>query len=355
MSATLLAQAIAALDPGATFAGIGGERMRRAKFSIWFDSTGWGSMGPLAAVGKIPKLYATMWRAALRIARERPGLVVLVDFGAFNLRLAKTLRFIGFRGPILYFFPPGAWLDNSRQARAVCAWTTPLVAFEHQRAFYESLGLPVSYFGHPLVSAYAMRERPVPARKDGGTVALLPGSRSSERRYHLPLLLEALRLLRAKRPALRGVVGASDDRAYAAIERELQRRNVPDVEMRHSGTAALDESDAAWIASGTAVLEAALCGVPTVALYVMSRAQARVARRVYRGTYVTIPNLVSGREIVPEFLQEDATPQALAAAMDATLADPQKPYAGFAALRAGLGPSDALARCAAFAIHEARR
>ncbi len=89
-------------------------------------------------------------RSWLRAAPQ--DLIVLVDFGAFNLRFAKTLRALGYRRPIVYFFPPGAWLDRERQARDVARHTVPLVPFEHQRDFYRSLGLGAAYFGHPLVS-----------------------------------------------------------------------------------------------------------------------------------------------------------------------------------------------------------
>src|SRR5271169_1420907 len=91
-SALLLARAIRAVDPEAKFAGIGAERMRAAGFTIWRDHTGWASMGPLAALPRIPKLLATMWRTAFHLAKTKPDLIVLVDFGVFNLRLAMTLR-----------------------------------------------------------------------------------------------------------------------------------------------------------------------------------------------------------------------------------------------------------------------
>src|SRR5579864_3815626 len=103
LSAVLLAQAIASVDPQASFEGIGAQRMRDAGFSIWRDHSGWAAMGPLAAIPKIPPLLLACWQTALHIVRERPELVILIDFGAFNVRLAKYLRRnLKYTGAIMY-------------------------------------------------------------------------------------------------------------------------------------------------------------------------------------------------------------------------------------------------------------
>ncbi|MGZ3515645.1 MAG: lipid-A-disaccharide synthase [Vulcanimicrobiaceae bacterium] len=350
LNATLLAEAVRRVDPQATFEGIGAGRMREAGFRLWRDHSGWASMGPLAAIPRIPKLLATMYRTALHIVRTKPDLVVLVDFGAFNVRLAKTLRRLHYRGPILDVFPPATWLDKPKVARAVARVMTPLTAFEHQKKFYESLGLPIAYFGHPLAGRYTLRApRPAPS-EDGGTVALLPGSRRGELRFHLPALLDAFELLRRSRPQLRGIVSAADARSERAIRDAISERNLGGIEVLRGTVTAVAGADAAWVASGTAVLETALCGVPEIALYIITPVLVKHARRVYRGRYIALPNLVLQREVVPELLQEAATPERLAQTMDDVLRDPSKQYREFQALRAALGPDDALERCAAFAV-----
>ena len=351
LSATLLAAAIGKRDPAASFTGIGGQRMRAAGFTLWHDTRGWSSMGPIEALSRIPKLLWICWQTARRLHRNPPDLLVVVDFGAFHVRLAKMLRALGYRKPILYFFPPGAWLDNPHQAHTVSAMCNPLTPFEHQATFYRSLGLPIAYFGHPLTAAYTMRQaRPAPPA-DGGTVAVLPGSRGSELRYHVPALIGALQLLRAARPQLQARIGVASDDAQRTIEAALQAARMHEgVTTVRGAQAALADADAAWIASGTAVLEAALCGVPTVALYILSAAQARIARRVYHGNYITIPNLILGKPVVPELLQEAATPPALAEAMERLLRDPHEQYAQLRAVRERLGPADALDLAAAYAM-----
>jgi lipid-A-disaccharide synthase len=351
LSAIALATAIRAFDANATFEGIGSARMREDGFSLWRDHAGWASMGPLAALPRIPKLLTVLWQTAWHVARSKPDLVVLVDFGAFNLRLAALLRRrFNYGLPILDWFPPGTWLDDERTARAVASRAVPLTAFEHQHDFYKRLQLPIAYFGHPLASRYVTRApRPAPP-SDGGHVAMLPGSRSGELRYHVPLLLEAYRLLKARRPGARLTLGAADASAVKTLRRAVERAGLADAAIVRGAQAAIDGADAAWVASGTAVLETALSGVPSIAFYVISKPLAWHARRIYSGKFITLPNLVLGREIVPEFLQKRATPQNLAAAMHDLLCDPQPQCAQFAELRRALGEPDALERSAAFAV-----
>jgi lipid-A-disaccharide synthase len=335
--------------------GIGGERLEAAGVRLTQRSAGWASMGPLDALGKIPALLAVATRTAVALRRRSYDLIVLVDFGAFNLRLAGLIRLFGTSTPILYYFPPGAWLDDAKRARRVAELCDPLTAFAHQRDFYRSLGLPIGWAGHPLVSTIAPRPRRAPAPPDGGVIALLPGSRAGEIARHTPRLLNALALLRERRPAITAVLAAVDLAAYAAFEELLRLRSPLPVRLVRSAREALSGADAAAVASGTAVLEAALLEVPTVALYVLSDAQANIARRVYKRRFITLPNLVLDEEVVPELLQDAATPRALADALEHALAAPGEQLGGFRRLREALGPPDTLERCARFALRLAAR
>jgi lipid-A-disaccharide synthase len=360
-AAVLLAGAITAKDAGARFEGIGAAAMRAAHFSIWRDHTGWASMGPLAAIPKIPKLLLEMWLTAFHIARTKPDLIVLVDFGVFNLRLARTLRErLHYHGPIIYLYPPGAWLDSERTARAVCDLTEAIAAFEHQAKFYRSLGLAIQYFGHPVAGRLVARApRPLPP-EDGGCIALLPGSREGEIRYHLPIMLQTFALLRQRRRNLTAYAAALDESIAERLRSIIARFSAAGVTVTLGVRAALEDADAALVASGTAVLESVLTGVPAVAMYVVSRSVVwygrRMQRRIYRdGRYITLPNLIAGEAIVPEFLQEDATPERLADAMEALLRDPHRGREAVERLRAALGAPDALERVADLAIAKAER
>jgi lipid-A-disaccharide synthase len=229
-----------------------------------------------------------------------------------------------------------------------------LTAFAHQEQFYKSLGCPVVYFGHPLAGEYLRRPARAAPPADGGTVAILPGSRTGELRHHLPTAVSAFRLLKARRPNARGIFGASDDRAAARIERAIARARLTDVSVVRGVSAAIAGADAAWVASGTAVLETALSGVPAVAFYIITPILVKHGRTMIKHRFITLPNLVLEREVVPELLQEEATPQRLVDEIETILRDPSKQYAQFEALRQALGPPDALRRCAEFAFALAR-
>jgi lipid-A-disaccharide synthase len=324
--------------------GIGDARLAEAGVQIVRRNRGWASLGLLDAIGKIPTLWAIMARIALRLRRDPPDCVVLVDFGAFNVRLARTLRLLGFAKPIVYYAPPAAWLDNPKRARAVASRCDALTIFRHQAEFYRSLGLPIGYVGHPLVTTIGARAPRPPAPADAGLVALLPGSRAGEIERHTPRLLDAIARVREVRPNVRAVLVAADDDAQAHVEHLLSFRSPLPLEVVRDARAALREADVAAVASGTAVLEAALIGTPAVALYVMAPAQAKIARRIYRGQHITLPNLVAGEPVVSELLQEAATPAALAETILALMADPLQQSAGYARVRAALGPPDSLQR-----------
>jgi lipid-A-disaccharide synthase len=353
-SAVALAERIRIYDPDAHFEGIGASAMRSAGIAMWRDHTGWASMGPAAAIPRIPKLLAAMLRTATHVNEAKPDLVILVDFGVFNLRLARQLRRMRYRGPILDVFPPGTWLDDAIKARRVAQATIPVTAFAHQRDFYRSLGCRIEFFGHPLTGRYAKRPQRPPPPPDGGVVAMLPGSRGGELRRHVPLLLDALEALRRLRPAVRGRFAAADARAERHIGLAIAERAATGVSIERGVLSVLEEADGAWVASGTAVLETALLGVPAVAIYVIPPALVWYGQRMIKHRFITLPNLVLGREVVPELLQDAATPQALAERLDGLMRNPDDQLRAFDEMRTVLGPEDALDRCAEFAVSLAR-
>jgi lipid-A-disaccharide synthase len=150
------------------------------------------------------------------------------------------------------------------------------------------------------------------------------------------------------------VIVSAADADCERLLREAMRRTGFEATIARGARPALDAADAAFIASGTAVLEAALREVPSVALYVVSKAQAKIALRIWPHRFITLPNILLGREVVRELHQDDATPQALAAALEPLLRDPGPAIAALREVRAALGPHDALERCAEYALELAR-
>ena len=355
MLAVTLLEAMRARGAELEVDGIGGERLAAAGVRVLQSNAGWASMGPIDALAKIPKLLAIGTRVAAQLRRAPYDLIVAVDFGAFNLRLLTYARAFGVATPMLYYFPPAAWLDDAKRAHRVAAVSDPLTAFAHQRDFYRSLGLPIGWVGHPLVSTISPRPARSPIPSSGGAVALLPGSRATELERHVPRLLDGFTILRHRRRDVTAIISAADRAAETAIRRDLIRRSRLPVTIVDSAASAFAMADVAAVASGTAVLEAALTEIPTVAFYVLSEATARIAKRVYRRPYITLPNLILDEPAVPELLQEAATPMALADALEHALLEPGEQVDAFRRLREVLGPPDSLDRCARFALSLVQR
>jgi lipid-A-disaccharide synthase len=345
LCAVALAEELRALRSEVIVEGIGGERMRRAGFRIVEETTGWATLGPIAAIGNIPRLWLAAQRAAQSLVAAPPDLIVLIDFGAFNVRFARHLRRCGYRRPIFYGFPPSAWLDREGVARAVGALDIQAVTpFAHQRDFYRSLDLPIQYFGHPIAATIPAREDL--GRSEAGRFVFLPGSRRQEVIHHLPRMIKAVDRLRAALPRLEAVVVA----ANTQIEAELRRAVPHPLRVESDARRWLAWAEVACVASGTAVLEAALLGTPTVAIYALSWLTAMIARRVYRGKYVTVPNLVLGRMAIPELLQGGATPLAIAESMLALFRDPSSQAGMERELRTALESEGAMRRWAEYAM-----
>ena len=354
LQASLLVAALRKSLPDVRVSAVGGERLRAAGADVVLDSVaaGWASIGHLRAYLKIPWLLAVMLGLAWRLMRDPPRLLVCVDFGAFNLRMLEWLRFCGYRGRALYYFPPGAWFDNAAQARKVARVCTPLTPFAHQAEFYRSLGLSIEYFGHPLLGAIAARAPRAVAVPP--TIAVLPGSRDDEVALHLPALAEAATGMARDKHARFVVVAATDTLAADLRAAWPAECGGAGAVVRDDAASAVTDADFAWVASGTAVLETALRGVPLIAFYRVSDAQYElVLRRVphlARGP-VALPNLVTGERIVPELLQAELTPERLRQITIESLDDPARREAtarDYARLRNALGNADALDRIASY-------
>ena len=354
LQASILVSAMRRARPSLRVSAVGSERLREAGAQLVVDSVaeGWASMGHVRAYVKIPWLLGRMLALAERLLRDPPRLLVCVDFGAFNLRMLEWLRFRGYEGRALYYFPPAAWLDRPAQARKVARVSTALTPFSHQAEFYRGLGLDAQWFGHPLASIIEPRAPRDVA--DPPTIAVMPGSRDEEVGCHLPALAGAALLLKRDRSARFRVVAATQ-----ALEGELGARwpaecGGASAVVRSDAASVASDADVAWVASGTATLETALRGSPQVTFYRVSPAQYRFVERHLPHLLVgpvTLPNLVAGERIVTELLQDMLSPERLVDETVALLDDGARRRAmmeGYARMRVALGPRDAVDRIATY-------
>ncbi|MBI4342753.1 MAG: lipid-A-disaccharide synthase [Candidatus Omnitrophica bacterium] len=355
--AARLMEALRATLPALQFTGLGGPAMRAAGATLLDDLTETAAIGPFDAAKHLGRLAAAKRLLDAHLTARRPDLVILVDFGDYNLPvIAPLAKRHGLR--VLYYVSPQLWAWGRWRLRYVRRYVDRMVVFfPFEEAWYRREQIPVTWVGHPLLDA----ARPSMPREEAmarfqlnpwrRTVGLLPGSREREVDRHLPVLLASARRIAWHMPGVQFLLpkapGISSERLRDAVARERL-----DVHLATEGSAsdALQLMEAAIVASGTATLEAALCEVPMAVVYRTSWPTYWAARLVVRVPHIALVNVVAGREVVPEFVQRRAHPERIAAAVVALLRDEERAGAMRAQLRevnARLGPPGAVERAAA--------
>jgi lipid-A-disaccharide synthase len=338
--------------PDLQVVGIGGGRMAAAGCRILQDSTTWGAVGYVDPILHLRAYLRRLRAVESAIRTAQPAVLVLVDFPAFNLRVAERLRGLI---PVIYYFPPMVSVRKGDRAALVGALGMRLLAaLRREEAAYRRAGADVVFIGHPIVDLVASARSPADARgrfeipPGVPVVGLLPGSRTQEIREHLRVMLAAAARIRAQHPAVRFLVPVAAPPLRPAVERAVRVSSIPVLVVDHSHDA-MRASTVLVAATGTATLEAAVLGVPMVAVYRLPWPGMVIARRLVSVPYAALPNILAGRMIVPELLQERMTPAAISGAVLALLDDPARRDAMRRELRAvadGLGPGGALERAA---------
>ena len=351
MYAARLASALRARTDVHLF-GMGGPQMREAGVELVADLADVAVLGITEVVRRLPALRRTMRLLVAEAARRKPALAILTDFPGFHLRLARRLRGQDVRN--VYFICPQFWAWRPWRARLVKRrFVRALCIFPFEEKFYRDAGVAVEFIGHPLVD----RVRPNGSRAEFAArydlnpaepiIALLPGSRPGELRQHLPEFLEACHLLRKNRPCQFIVALAPGLR-----EREIAAYARPDVAVHLVENAtydALASADVAIVSSGTATVEAALLGTPMVVVYRVSSVTAGLAKLLVRTPFFAMPNLIAGRRIVPELIQDDFTPEKMAGEVSRLLDSGEareQMKRGLGEVRTRLGPAGAIERAA---------
>jgi lipid-A-disaccharide synthase len=347
-----LCRALRELEPGVRLLGMGGSHMRAAGMEVLLDPTAHAAVGTSEAIGRIPALYRAYRTLAARLVAERPRALVLIDFPEFNLRLARRARAANV--PVVYFIPPQLWAWRRGRIRQMAHRVSRVLAvFPFEPPLYEGAGVPVEFVGHPLLDALPLDLARDDARRRLGAdpahslIGLLPGSRREEVERLLPPMLEAARRLAAADARRRFVLGLAPTVSRERVAAHLRQAGPgPAVEVVEGRTyEVMAAADALLIASGTATLEAALLGTPMALCYRVSRTTELIARLLARVEWIGLPNLVAGRAVVPELIQEQVTGERLAQEIARLLDDPVAATAQRAAFKdlPGVGPRAARA------------
>lgn len=329
-------------------AAVGGRRLASAGARMVANSSRWGAVGILESLKKVLPVYLGYLGAKRELSAGAPGLCVPIDFGYVNVRLARHARRAGWK--VLYFSPPGAW-RRDRQGKDLPFVADEIVTpFPWSAEILRSMGASAHFFGHPLKQMIRERLASVPAQDRRG-IAVLPGSRLHEIAQNLPIIAAALE--DCTEPVEFGIAPSLDAGELRALWESLSSRR-SDAFCADDVYGALARARVAIVCSGTATLEAALCRCPMVVMYRFGRlAEVELRMRRVRPKYISLPNILLDREVVPELIQQAAVPDRLTAEMNRLLADGPvraQQLGAFEELDQELGDSDAVTRAAELAI-----
>jgi lipid-A-disaccharide synthase len=319
LAATLI-RAVRTRVPNARFVGIAGPRMEAAGCEPWYSLERLSVRGIVEVLADLPALVALRRNLARRLIAERVSLFVGVDAPDFNLGLEARLKRAGIR--TVHFVSPSVWAWRRGRVRRIARSVNRMLAlFPFEPPIYESAGVPVTFVGHPLARDAAVLGTRREAREQlklglaQPVFALLPGSRASELEMHAELVLRTAALLHAARPDAAFLVPLATRptrERFEAAAYQLSLDKLPLTLLYGHATDALRAADVGIVASGTATLEAALARCPHVIFYRVHPITASIVRRKYLLPWAGLPNVLAGRFVVPELLQDEATPDNLA-------------------------------------------
>jgi len=332
--------------------GMGGPRMREAGVELVADYAEVSVVGIVEIVRKLPALRRVFCRMREAAEQRKPRFAILTDFPGFHLRLSRVLKRRGVQN--IFFVCPQFWawrpwranLVRRRFARGLCI-------FPFEEAWYRARGVNADFIGHPLVGQVAAKRTRAEFAAAHGLdaskliVALLPGSRLGEIEQNLPPMLAATHLIAKGREAQFIVALAPGPESLG----NAQRSRAPDgiCWVRDETYDAVASADLAIVSSGTATVETALLGTPMIVVYRVNRLTAAIGRMLIRTPMFAMVNLIAGRKVVPELIQEDFTPERVAAEAARLLDDAQAREAmrtALAEVRERLGPPGAIDRAA---------
>ena len=348
-----LASELRRRDPSCHVVGLGGDRLRDAGADLAGEYGRLAVTGLTEAIRVLPRSYGMYRRLVAHARAERPDVFVAVDFPDFNFKVAASMQRLGI--PVVYYVGPQLWAWRPGRIHAMARFVTKvLVIFPFEVEIYERAGIPVEFVGHPLidlVQVTASRERflsDLGLSAGSPTLALLPGSRINELHAIGSTLISALPLIAACVPRLQVVV-ARAPHLPSDLFRQMESVNVPLAVVEGRTDDVLHAADAVVTASGTATIQTALHGRPMVIVYRVSPLTYRLGRRFVRVNTFGMANLVAGRPVVPELIQDDFSVDRVAAEAVRLLTDTSvaaRMREDLAAVRAKLGTPGATGRAA---------
>lgn len=353
-----LAQKALLLDPGLHFFGIGGEKMREAGVKTLVDSAAMAVMGLVEVVKHFSVISSAFLKLKNILQKDPPELLILIDYPGFNLRLAKVAKSAGVK--VLYYISPKVWAWKAGRIQTIAATVDRMaVIFPFEVPLYEKKGVPVTFVGHPMLDLVNVNMLQTEAAESFGLnparkiIGLFPGSRRSEIERILPAIIGAAQLLQSRFPDVQFVIPLASTLNEDDILPALKRSGITAIITRQRIHDLIRACDAIISVSGTVTLEIALIGTPMVIIYRLAPLSYQVARRVVKIEHIGLCNIVAGRSLVKELIQDHASPEAIAAEITTIITDSvyrAKMTTNLATIREKLGGGGAAARTASLAL-----
>ncbi|MFL6967753.1 lipid-A-disaccharide synthase [Pseudomonas alvandae] len=328
-----LMRALKAQHPAVEFIGVGGPLMQAEGLESYFPMERLSVMGLVEVLGRLRELLARRKKLIQTLIEEKPDVFIGIDAPDFTLNIELKLRQAGIK--TVHYVSPSVWAWRQKRVlkiREGCDLMLTLLPFEAR--FYEEKGVPVRFVGHTLADTIPLEADRAAARQAlnlpaGPLVALMPGSRGGEVSRLGGLFFDAAERLRAMRPGVRFVLPCASPQRRVQLEALLAGRDLPVTLLDGQSHQALAACDAVLIASGTATLEALLYKRPMVVAYRLAPLTFWILKRMVKSPYVSLPNLLAQRLLVPELLQDDATAEALATTLSPLIDGGEEQTRGF--------------------------
>lgn len=308
-----LVESLLKARPDLSIYGIGGDAMEQQGVRLLVHASRLSVMGFVEILGRVNEILHAYRKVKRSLKRDDPDLVVLIDFPDFNLRVARQAARNGI--PVVYYISPQLWAWRRGRIRQIAEDVSHmLVIFPFEEELYKRYGVPVTYVGHPLMDRLESAEGSVKEREVYRTfgfsplypvLGLFPGSRTSEVRMLLPILLKSAQALHRRFPRMQFLLGEAPGLEKEIYDRILSDNALPIKRMRQGIGPAIGICDLAIVASGTATLEMALFGVPMVVVYRVSSFTYQLGKLLIRVPSIGMVNLVPQKAVVPELVQND--------------------------------------------------
>ncbi len=335
--------------------GVGGQEMRAHQFEALVPAEEMSLAGLTEVLMGLPRMFKIMGQLTQAAQTRRPDVVMLIDLPDFNIRLAKRLKKLGI--PVVYYISPQIWAWRQGRVEQIRRFVDKmLVILPFEQEFYKKHNVEVEFVGHPLVEELSHAPTQDLARTElglnqaaGPIVALLPGSRHKEVSRHLPIMLRAIGLLRRDKPNLRALIPVASTISEVWVEKLVQDAGVEAEVVDGKAVEVVSACDAAVVCSGTSTLQTALLHKPMVVVYKVSWFTHFILKRLVKVANIALVNLIAGKELVTELVQNTFTPPRLKNELKSILENPEKQRdlkKGFEQLRSSLGDGAVASRVA---------